>query len=60
MGMMGNGMNPPPQMTPGQAPMMPPQQQPMMMNQGQQPPQQQQPAQQNALQLPQINVEELD
>lgn len=40
--------------------MMPPQQQSMGMNQGQQPPQQQQPAQQNALQLPQINVEELD
>lgn len=48
-------------MTPGQAPMMPPQQQPMGMPMGgQQPPQQQQPAQQNALQLPQINVEELD
>lgn len=40
--------------------MMPPQQQSMGMNQGQQPPQQQQPAQQNTLQLPQINVEELD
>lgn len=41
--------------------MMPPQQQPMGMPMGgQQPPQQQQPAQQNALQLPQINVEELD
>lgn len=48
-------------MTPGQAPMMPPQQQPMGMPMGgQQPPQQQQPAQQNTLQLPQINVEELD
>lgn len=55
--MMGNGMNQNQQMNPGQQQQMMPQQQMMMQQQN---PQQQQMSQQNSLQLPQINVEELD